>query len=145
MQPPSKAGPLEGLWKVVELERWVEVKNNPDEVFEAWCRHRDARESLAKWTGYIGHDGGSDGRFWFPAQVFAVFTKGVTFVTTPGSAATLHHGSHVPRSLLTPPSLLMRLFQFALDRLAPPLAMDADDPTGNIDYVVRPIRRNIHA
>jgi len=69
-RPPKQAGDAESLLQVVALERWVEVKNNPDEVLEAWCRHREARMVLAAHTGYIGFDAGSDGRFWFPAQVF---------------------------------------------------------------------------
>lgn len=101
----------------------------------AWCRHRDAREVLAAWTGYIGYDCSPDERFWFPAEVFAEFDEGVTFVTAPGCAAVVHYGSHVPRSLLTPLPLVFRLFQFALDRLKPPYAMDVDDPTSHWDYI----------
>jgi len=134
---PRNLGPVvgKGLLEVIALERWIEVKSSPDEVFEAWCRHRDARVALAAWTGYIGCDAGSDGHLWFPAHVFDEFTGGVTFVTMPGCSAVVRHGSHVPRSLLTSTQVLFRLFQFALDRLNPPLAMDIDEPSANWDYV----------
>lgn len=140
--PPKQAGPIEGLWQVMALERWVEVKSNPDELFDAWCRHRAARVALAAWKGYIGFDAGDDGRLWFPQQVFADFTEGVTFVTAPGCSAVVCHASHVPRSLLTPAPLLLRLFQFALDRLKDSLAMDANEPGLHWDYVEELYKRS---
>merc|ERR1712048_522602 len=106
MYPPKQSGPIEGLWQVTSIERWVEVKTNPDEILEAWCRHRDARVALAGWNRYIGYDAGPDERLWFPAQVFAEFNGGVTFVTTPGAAAVVNFSSHVPRSLVTPGPVL---------------------------------------
>jgi len=142
VHPPRQAGPCEGLWQVLAIERWVEVKNHPDEVLEAWCRHRDARVALAAWTGYISCNGGPNERFWFPAKVFEEFEEGVTFVTTPGCAAVVHHRSHVPRSLLTPPPVLLRLFQFALDRLPAHLAIDVKEPGAHWDYVEDLYRRS---
>merc|ERR1712070_284211 len=117
---------LKGLWQVTALERWVEVKSNPDEVLPAWCRHREARKVLAAWRGYIGYDRSADERFWFPADVFEQFDKGVTFVTAAGCSSVVQYGSHIPRCLLTTVPLLFRLVQFALDRLKLPCAMDVD-------------------
>lgn len=142
IHPPRQAGPIEGLWQVTAIERWVEVKNHPDEVLEAWCRHRDARVALAAWTGYIGCNCAPNERIWFPSHVFADFADGVTFVTSPGCAAVVHHASHVPRSLLTPLPMLFRLFQFALDRLTPPLAIDVKEPGARWDYVEELYRRS---
>eukprot|EP01062_Namystynia_karyoxenos_P080154 TRINITY_DN8592_c0_g1_i1.p1 TRINITY_DN8592_c0_g1~~TRINITY_DN8592_c0_g1_i1.p1 ORF type:complete len:690 (+),score=238.63 TRINITY_DN8592_c0_g1_i1:92-2071(+) len=131
---------VDKLWEVTALEQWVEVKTNPDECLEAWARHRTARAVLSEHAGCMLFEARGE-RYWFPGRVFAEFTAGVTFVTTPGAAPVVWHGSNVPKNFFFPGPMQSRLFQFAFERLHPPAAPDPDDPLGSSDYIPELYRR----